>query len=271
MITNDQGKPFSKRDGDAFVGDYRDKGYLASALFNYLALLGWSPGNDQEILTREEMVEKFTLERVKKGAAQWDPDKLKWMNGQHIRRLSPENFKKTVDNFSKQFPWYHPFPSQLIENLQPRVKSSEELVELTTPFVHIEDFPYDDVSIKKRFTPKTPAHLIAFKNAITSCQDTYKCRKCLQDLPEKEVDDWLCIKCTHPVRLIKTTLTESRSETILRQTAASLGVKASALIHPLRLAMTGMAHGISMFAILEILGKNTVMERIDAILERVQV
>ena len=64
MIVNAQGKPYSKRDGDAFVGDFQTNGFLGDALFNYLALLGWSPGDDREIMTRDELVEAFELERA---------------------------------------------------------------------------------------------------------------------------------------------------------------------------------------------------------------
>lgn len=90
MIVNAKGKPYSKRDGDAFVGDYRAKGILPRALFNYLALCGWSPGDDREIMTRQEMVDAFSLERVSASAAQMNPDKLDWMNSQYLSRMSLE-------------------------------------------------------------------------------------------------------------------------------------------------------------------------------------
>lgn len=90
MIVNAKGKPYSKRDGDAFVGDYRAKGILPRALFNYLALCGWSPGDDREIMTRREMVEAFSLERVSASASQMNPEKLDWMNSQYLSRMSLE-------------------------------------------------------------------------------------------------------------------------------------------------------------------------------------
>ena len=141
-------------------------------------------------------------------------------------------------------------------------------MELSKPFVHLHDFPYDDEAIKKRFTEDTASYLVAFKEAIKDHKDTYKCRKCTELLTEDETDDWLCVKCIYPAFLARTTLTEETGERILREVAAKLNIQASALIHPLRLATTGMAHGISLFAVLEILGKNTVIERIDKILEK---
>ncbi len=85
MIVNKQGKPYSKRDGDAYVGDFRKRGIVPEALFNYLSLLGWSPGDDREKLSREEIAELFTLERVKSTAAQFDDAKLMDLNRQYIQ------------------------------------------------------------------------------------------------------------------------------------------------------------------------------------------
>ena len=92
MIVNQSGKPYSKRDGDAFVGDFRKKGFLPEALFNYLALLGWSPGDDREKMTREEMIEAFTLDRVKSSPAQFDTRKLLNMNGMYIAEMPFDDF-----------------------------------------------------------------------------------------------------------------------------------------------------------------------------------
>ena len=75
MIVNAQGKPFSKRDGDAYVSDFKRRGYLPQVLINYLVLLGWSPGNDQEIMNIEEMIEMFTIENCQSSPAQFDETK----------------------------------------------------------------------------------------------------------------------------------------------------------------------------------------------------
>ena len=92
MIVNAQGKPFSKRDGDAYVGDFRAKGYLPEALLNYLTLLGWSPGDDREQMTSDELVAAFTLERVNSAAAQMDINKLKNLNGLYIAAIALDDF-----------------------------------------------------------------------------------------------------------------------------------------------------------------------------------
>ncbi|MBO7742368.1 MAG: hypothetical protein J6S21_07430, partial [Victivallales bacterium] len=93
MIVNAQGKPYSKRDGDAFVGDFRDKGFTADALFNYLSLLGWSPGDDREKMSRQELIDAFTLERCLRAPSQMDIQKLTNLNGQYIAAMGEEEFR----------------------------------------------------------------------------------------------------------------------------------------------------------------------------------
>ena len=89
-ILNQDGKKLSKRHGDVAVEDFIKKGYLPEALVNYIALLGWSPGKDEEILSMEELIELFDLERVNKSGAVFDVNKLKWMNGHYIRGATTE-------------------------------------------------------------------------------------------------------------------------------------------------------------------------------------
>ncbi len=87
MIVNAKGKPYSKRDGDAYVGDFRTKGYLPECLFNFLALCGWGREDGVEIMTRDEMAEHFTLDRVSAAPAQLNLEKLAWMNGQYLMKM----------------------------------------------------------------------------------------------------------------------------------------------------------------------------------------
>jgi len=98
MIVNKQGKPYSKRDGDAFVGEFREKGFLPEALFNHLALLGWSPGDGREMLSKKELVEAFALERALSSPARFDMAKLANLNGRYVAALSDAEFAdKTVE------------------------------------------------------------------------------------------------------------------------------------------------------------------------------
>ncbi len=98
-IIKDDGKKYSKRDGDASFEDLLSRGYLASAIINYLALLGWGPENDQEYFTRDELIRHFCIDRINKSSAVFSISKLDWLNGQHIRSLEPEEFHELVVGF----------------------------------------------------------------------------------------------------------------------------------------------------------------------------
>ncbi len=102
MIVNDKGRPLSKRDGDVYVGEYKKKGILPEALFNYLALLGWSPGDDREKVGREEMVRLFTLERVISTPARFDMKKLLWLNSLYIREKPVSELAELVKPFLEE-------------------------------------------------------------------------------------------------------------------------------------------------------------------------
>ncbi len=91
-VMRDAHKKLSKRDGDASYEDFINKGYLKEAVLNYIALLGWSPGGEQEIFTLDEMIEAFDIKGISKSPAIFDPQKLDWLNGEYIRKLSPEAF-----------------------------------------------------------------------------------------------------------------------------------------------------------------------------------
>jgi glutamyl-tRNA synthetase len=96
MILAPDRSKLSKRHGAVSVLEYRDKGYLPEAVVNYLALLGWNPGTDQEIFTTEELIEQFDLKKIQKGGAIFDEKKLEWVNKEHIKRLPAEEQKKLL-------------------------------------------------------------------------------------------------------------------------------------------------------------------------------
>jgi glutamyl-tRNA synthetase len=96
MILGPDGKKLSKRHGATAVGDYQDQGILAPAMRNFLALLGWSPGGDREIVPEDEMIALFTLEGIQKKAAVFDATKLEWMNGQYLSALPAEELLPAV-------------------------------------------------------------------------------------------------------------------------------------------------------------------------------
>jgi glutamyl-tRNA synthetase len=99
MIVNQSGKPYSKRDGDAYVGDFKSKGFLPDALFNYLALLGWAPGDDREKMSKDELKTAFSIDRIKSSPAKFDIQKLLNMNGLYIAEMKPGDFAKIAKEF----------------------------------------------------------------------------------------------------------------------------------------------------------------------------
>src|SRR5205807_8353663 len=100
LLHGPDGKKLSKRHGAASVQELRDGGYLPEAVRNYLALLGWGAGDDQTVLSTEELVERFTLERVSRNPARFDEVKLQWLNGVHIRALPPADLARRLERFT---------------------------------------------------------------------------------------------------------------------------------------------------------------------------
>ena len=235
MIVNQQGKPYSKRDGAAFVGEYREQGYLPEALFNYLLLLGWNPGDDREVLTREEMVKLFELEKVHVTAAMFDPKKLAWMNGEYIKKIPAGEFvgeiKKRVakleglgnlDDLGHDDDWWQYLAGQL----QPRTKFLNDIPEMVRCFVS-DDFPFDEKAVAKRL--KKPG-----------------VKGLLIDLVERfsKVGDW----------------TAPALEAVVKDLSQGNGM--GPWVHPIRVAVSGRGEGIGLFEMLQLLGKEKTLARL---------
>lgn len=234
MIVNAQGKPYSKRDGDAFVGDFREKGYLADALFNYLVLLGWSPGDDREVLSREEIVRLFTLDRAQSSAAQFDQKKFEWMNGEYLRALPRETHR---EQYIAALPHAAVDPAYLdavIEVMQDRIKNWTDIPEMAG-FFFTEDYPFDEGAVQKRLRKEGALDL------LSALRDAYA-----------KLDAF----------------TAETTEAALRALAEERGIKPAELIHPVRIAVSGIPHGPSLFHMLEVLGKERVAGRMTSTLER---
>jgi glutamyl-tRNA synthetase len=153
MIVNQAGKPYSKRDGDAFVGDFRAKGFLPEALFNYLTLLGWSPGDDREKMTRQEMVEAFSLERVKSAPAQFDSNKLLNMNGLYLAEMATGEFAAAVKPFFDAQSWASGVSNEKFSKVAALMQSrTKELTQVETwKYFFSDDFEYAAKQFRKQF------------------------------------------------------------------------------------------------------------------------
>ncbi len=229
MITNAQGKPYSKRDGAAFVGDFKDQGYLPEALFNYLTLLGWSPGDDREVLSRDEMVQLFDITRVQSKPAQFDLKKFQWMNGEYMQKAPQAEWRQ---RFLQQFPGAdEAYLDKVIELMRPRVKNWKEVP--SAIYFFTEEFPFDADAVTKRL--KAPGAL----DLLKAVRDAYAASGAFDAV----------------------TL-----EAELRKLAYAHGLKPADLIHPVRVAVSGVAGGPSLFHMLEVLGRERVLARIDRVL-----
>lgn len=231
MILGPDKKRLSKRHGATGVQEYRDQGYLASALINYLALLGWNPGTEQEIFSADELINTFSIERVQKKSAVFDDRKLQWMSGQHIYkksaseilnsiRFNDPDWRKTNDEN---------YVLKVIELMKERVKSLRDMQEMTEMFF---DDPnnYDEKAVKKKWKDNTINDLIA------------KFEKSLE-----EIDLW----------------DAEQIEIALRSLAEHENISAGKIIHPTRLALSGTGSGPSLFAMMELLGKETCLRRLQ--------
>lgn len=229
LILGEDKKRLSKRHGATSVGEYQNAGYLPEALFNFLALLGWSPGDDREIMSRDELVEAFDVRRVLKKSSVFDEAKLHWMNGKHIRGLPDETLLERLRP-------YHPadagpIPDELLLRVIPLMKERMVLLPdiFTARYFFTDPVAYDEAGVRKQWTGDT-ARLLA-------------------SLAEK---------------LAATQFDAESLETLLRLVAEQAGIGAGKLIHPLRLALTGGTSSPSIFPVMEALGKGCCLRRIDA-------
>ncbi len=230
MIVNQQGKPYSKRDGDAFVGDFRAQGYLPEALFNYLTLLGWNPGDEREKMSRAELVAAFTLERVQQSAAQMDSRKLDNLNGQYMAELPADRFAAEARAVAAAQPWgaridddYFAVVASL---LQSRTKKYADVAAWGTFFVDLPS--YDDDGCRKFLGKEGMAAALA------------------------ELEE----------RLAGASFEVETIENLVQATAAAQGIPAGKLNQPLRLAVTGCATGAGVFETIAVLGRPRTLARL---------
>ena len=231
MIVNAQGKPYSKRDGDAFVGDFQVNGFLGDALFNYLALLGWSPGDDREIMTRAEMVEAFELERCQSSAAQVDLKKLIWMNYEYIMRVSELDFRAASEAALKQADII--FSQSQLDAVLPlireRVKTYSEIAPLSR-FLFVDDYEYDEKALKKKLIKEGVPETLAML------------RQLLLEIDPFEAAPLECL---------------------LHDYVEQSGKGFGEVMPPLRVCISGEQGGPDLCLVLEVLGRKEVIRRLD--------
>jgi glutamyl-tRNA synthetase len=237
MIVNAQGKPYSKRDGDAFVGDFREKGFLGDALFNYLALLGWSPGDDREVMSRSEMIEAFNLSNVRSSPAQMDLRKLLWMNGEYVRALPGDVFAETArQELASAGITPGPQAAAVFELLQPRTRLPSDIAP-AAEFFFIDEFEYDEKAVKKKL----------LKNREESLQILSQLKDLLLSLDPFDTE---------------------HIDQALHGFVERNGLGFGAVMPPLRIAVSGKQSGPDLAPVLAILGREKVLARIQKTVDR---
>lgn len=237
ILAQDGGK-LSKRRGAASVLDYQRNGFLPQALLNFLALLGWAPGADREIMTLDEMIVAFSLERVSAKSAVFDETKLEWMNGQYLQQFSNDSLVPEVTAIWKKMNIQVPdsgvdeiYAQKVIGLFKERSKKISEIAEKARYFFCDPD-EYEAQAVKKYFKGEAARIL----------------KTLAAKLAELERFD------------------HESLENLYHQAAEDMGLAAGKLIHSTRLAVSGVSFGPGLFAMLELLGRERVLRRLQAAL-----
>jgi glutamyl-tRNA synthetase len=237
MILAPDRSKLSKRHGATSVEEFRREGYLPEALINYMALLGWSPGSDQEMFTIKELISDFTLKRVNKTAAIYDINKLAWMNSHYIREYDLDKLAEAAlpfyveknlikaDVSGSDYDYY----KLVIASVRERARTLIELADASMYFF-TNQYSYDEKGVSKHFTKEDTAMLL---------------RRAAGELRSLE--------------LFNSETTEMKITALSEE----LGISAGRLIHPTRLALTGRTGGPGLFTIMALLGREKTVERLN--------
>src|SRR5471032_625319 len=236
LILGPDKKRLSKRHGATSVTEYARQGYLPEAMFNFLSLLGWSPGGNQEVFSRDELVNAFTLEGISGGNAVFNTEKLDWFNQQHISRLAPDELAVRVkpwleaaglwhdDYLGDRHAWFF----AVLELLRPRAKRLDDFAVQGALFFS-DTIDYDAAAVDKHLrAPGMRAHLTAIDASLAALE----------------------------------TFDPASTEAALRALADARGVKAGMLIHAVRVAVTGKTVSPGLFEVLALLGRRRVHARL---------
>ena len=228
LILDMEGAKMSKRHAAAAVDSYAPRGYTPETVFNFLSLLGWSPKGEEEIFSKEELIEAFTLENVNRAPAKFDEEKCAWMNQQHLMKLTPDAFADAVK------PHIEAAGIELNASYPAAAASIQEKVRILTDapemiaFYFNAEYPFSGEAVEKVKKNEAAVGL-------------------LEKLAEafSALTDW------------------SEAKASIGSTAKANGAKPGQLMFPTRVALSGMAGGPDLGAILDILGKEESVRRLQ--------
>ncbi|RPH55377.1 MAG: glutamate--tRNA ligase [Acidobacteria bacterium] len=243
LILGPDKRRLSKRHGATSVMEYERLGYLPEAMVNFLALLGWSPGSDQELFGRDELIAAFSLEGISGGNAVFNPEKLEWFNQQYIARLSGDDILariepllRTAGLWSDAYEGEHrPWMLKLIELVRPRAHRLGDFVEIARPLLG-EALDFDPAAVQKHLSSR---ELIPHLETLR--------------------EEWSRLE----------SFDEPSLEKALRDLAEARGLKPGTLIHAVRVAVTGRAVSPGLFEVLALLGRARTLARLDEARRRI--
>jgi len=243
LILGADKKRLSKRHGAASVTEYTESGILPETMLNFLALLGWSPGDDREILTQQEMIDAFNFKRITPKGAVFDETKLQWMNAKHIFAMPAlkiwQNIQPHLAEYCRQnnaAPPDESFGLRLVKLFGDRIQSFREAPDLMSYFF-VDPTNWDEKGIKKHWKSDTPEHLQLLSRHF------------------QDIDKWGA----------------EQLELCVDNTAEELEIKRAKLIHPLRLVLTGRTHSPGIFEVMELLVKDLSIKRINTGVEWISI
>lgn len=231
LLLNPDRSKLSKRQGDVAVEEYMQKGYLPEALVNFIAFLGWNPGDEREVFSLQELIQEFSLERVGKSGAVFSMEKLNSVNKQYIRNASAGTLSAEIK--PRVAAHGYPVPDDayletVIDLMRERATTLEEFV-TGCVYLYADPQEYEEETRRKNWKPESAANLQVVVSA-------------LRNLPD---------------------FSAGSIEAVVRSSAEQLAVGTGKLIHPLRLAVSGTGKGPGLFEMMQLLGRETCLRRIE--------
>lgn len=238
LILNIDGTKMSKRDKGASLKTYQEEGYAPEAVVNYLYLLGWSPKGNREVVPLEEVIQLFDLPQILRHNARFDIDKLHWINGEYIRTMSMERFVElATETLERQGIRVREYPADYV---RAALATCKEKIKLFTEartfadFYFVDEVQYESETAERDLLKDNKSRLAKLRDAFAQL---------------KSFD-------------------VASLETALKSVAAELKIKPGLLVHPVRLACTGRTVGPSLYHLLEVLGRDRVLQRLDRVIAR---
>ncbi len=238
-ILNKDKKKLSKRQGDVAVEDFRKKGYLPEALVNYIALVGWNPEGNEEIMSMDEMIDKFSLERVSKSGGVFDVDKLNWVNSHYIKNADLDRLTKlsipylidsglvTERDAEERFEWI----KKIVSTSQERILYMAQISDYAKQFFG-EEVELEDNEVKETLNMEhVPELLNIFKEKVKNAED----------------------------------IDQVFGKKVFKEIQKEAGIKGKNLFMPIRAALTGQLHGPDIDLTIAILGRENIINRVEYI------